>query len=336
MGAKHRILYIVTEEPDYGQDMVYAGLVRVLGVENVLETPFHLGYHIRKKVYPRDLGYVPGTFFWRATRRASTFTPTAVIVASCKPRCMAHYLELLPSLSGDIPHIFIDGGDYSELGGDLTRLGAPDLWKKTLKKRPFDLILKREKLLTKEYDSSVVAFPYAVQTARLPALPIHSKYDVTFWAVESDPIRTHALTMLETRYDCASNGTTRGQTFRKYSRKGKQYLAELAASKIVLNLRGVGHDTLRYWEAPALATCMVSTQPPIELPYNFVHNEHAVFVAPDLSDLIPTLDALRSDPERRARIGKAGREHALKHHTHIQRAKQLLGYLDDILETVHG
>jgi len=311
--------------------MVYAGLVELLGQACVLDTPFKLAFRYSRKPYPRNLGIVPGQLGKRLGMMLRRFEPTAVVVASCKPRCFAQYNTLLPHLPPGIPHVFMDGGDWAPLGGDLARLGAPTLWQETMQRRPFDLILKREMLLAQTHPPEVVAYPYAVQAAHLPAGPLPAaKYQVTFWAAESDPIRAQALALLENRYDCRANGTVPGQTFRKYPRKGDTYLAELRAARIVLNLRGVGHDTLRYWEAPAVGTCMVSTLPPIHIPNNFEHNRHVAFVQNDLCDLLPTLDALLADEPRRARMAAQARTFALAHHTHVHRAQELLAYLKQL------
>ena len=327
----HRILYVVTPEPDYSQDMVYAGLVRLLGQENVLDVPFKLNFRFSKKPYPRDMGIVHGNLGKRLLMMLRKFEPTAVVVSSCKPKCFQHYLKVLPSLPSNIPHLFMDGGDWADLGGDLARLGAPNLWSEVLAKRPFDLILKREKLKAVDYPAEVIGYPYGVQAERLPTTPLPArKYDVTFWAAESDPIRTQALAMLENRYDCRANGTVLGQTFRKYPRKGNAYLEELRAAKIVINLRGVGHDTLRYWEAPAVGTCMVSTRPPIEIHNNFIHNQHVAFIEDDLSDLLPTLDRLLEDNEHREQIAAQAQAFALRHHTHINRAQELLAWIEKL------
>ena len=61
------------------------------------------------------------------------------------------------------------------------------------------------------------------------------------------------MELIQDRFDCRANGTTRNQVFKKYKRKGDFYLEELKRARITLNFRGVGWDTLRYWEVPALS-----------------------------------------------------------------------------------
>ncbi len=323
-----RILYIVAPETDYQQDMVFAGLVDLLGAAQVRVVPFNIHYHWARKPYPRNLGRTPN---WPLLdlRRLGKFEPTAVVVASCKPKTMATYLELLPKLPQSIPHVFLDGGDWPALGGDLERLGGQHLWKAVLQKRPFDLIFKREKLIAETYAPEVVAFPFCVRMDLMPEVDTAAAkpYDVSFWAVESHPIRTQALQLLENNFDCKANGTTLKQVFSKYKRKGIFYLEELSRCRVVLNLRGAGHDTLRYWEVPALKTCMVSTQPPIEIPNNYQDNEHVIFIKDDLSDMIPRIEMCLADTASCQARGQAAYAHTLAHHTHIHRARYLLDFI---------
>lgn len=42
-----------------------------------------------------------------------------------------------------VPVIFVDGGDRSGIGEDLTVYGRPELLAAAIEKRPFDLVFKR-------------------------------------------------------------------------------------------------------------------------------------------------------------------------------------------------
>jgi len=153
-------------------------------------------------------------------------------------------------------------------------------------------------------------------------------YDVTCWCVESDPIRTKALSILENLYDCRSNGTTLGQTFKNYKRKGLGYLKELGGSRISCNFRGVGWDTLRYWEIPAVQSLMISQKPQIVIPDNFVNGEHVIFCKDDLSDMTSLIDYYLSHEDEREEMSAAARDYAMKIHTHIQRAEYFLDKIE--------
>src|SRR5690606_3359605 len=123
------------------------------------------------------------------------------------------------------PVIFIDGGDQPKVGGDVIYYNSPYQLSNTEKIRPFDLIFKREFFETENYEDRVIPLPFCMNLDRAPVPKTRDKkYDVSFWAVESNPIRTQALEILQNKFDCQKNGTTRDQKFHKYKRKGKFYL----------------------------------------------------------------------------------------------------------------
>lgn len=317
-----RILFINSPDTDYLQDLTYIGLCKILGAENIIDAPLHKAYHFPRKVYPRNIGYRSKNFIYRMFSNTKKYD--AVIVAACSPKCFLNYLEILPTLSSDVPVIFLDGGDWPTIGGDLERLGKRgDLFTEAVKKRPFDLIFKREYLEQESYPSNVHPLPFSIDFDIYPKKK-SKKYDVSFWAVESDPIRTKALELLEDQFDCRENGTTRNQIFKKYKRKGRFYLQELSACKVVLNFRGAGWDTLRYWETPAMETFMISQKPQIVIPDNFKHGEHVVYCKDDLSDLIELCEFYIKNDELREKTATAGYKWAKEKHSDIARAQYIL------------
>lgn len=327
-----RILFINSKESDYLQDLTYSGLVKVLGVENIVDHPWNPHYHIRRRTYPRNLGYTPNSLFKSLASKFSSKDYDAVIVASAKPECFVEYLKISKDIPSSTPTIFIDGGDFSDIGGDLTRLKAPHLYKEAVSKKPFDLILKREYLADTEYPANVVPFPFSFNFDIIRHNPFSNslKYDISFWAVESDPIRTTALTLLEDKFDCRKNGTVRNQIFKKYKRKGLRYLEELKSCKIVLNFRGVGWDTLRYWETPAIGRFMISQRPRIVIPDNFRDGKEIVFCKEDLSDMIDLCDHYLNNEEERETIAGNALELAKTSHSDVARAMYLLTKIKSI------
>lgn len=321
------ILFINSKESDYLQDLTYSGLVKVLGVENVVDYPWNPNYHIKRRSYPRNLGYTPNSLFKSLASKFSSKDYSAVIVASAKPECFVEYLKISKNIPSSTPAIFIDGGDFSDIGGDLTRLKSPHLYKEAVSKRQFDLIFKREYLADTEYPANVVPFPFSFnfEIIRHNSFSNSLKYDVSFWAVESDPIRTAALTLLEDKFDCRENGTVRNQVFNKYKRKGLKYLEELKSCKIVLNFRGVGWDTLRYWETPAIGSFMISQRPKIVIPDNFRDGEEVVFCKDDLSDLIDLCEFYLKNEKVRETIAGNALALARACHSDVARARHLLG-----------
>ncbi len=325
-----KILFINSLSADYVQDLTYSGLVKVFGVKNVIDYRWNKKYHLPYKKYPKNLGYVNNSLFQALFREIDFKTIDYVFIGSCKVDAFQTYMEIAPKIPASTPVVFIDGGDGSEVGIDLTVYKHPTLYKEAINIRPLDVIFKREYLIDGNYAPNVFPLPMCFNLDRLPVIPKGYKYDVSFWAVESHPIRIAALDLLQDKFDCAANGTVRNQKFSKYKRKGKFYLQELAACKIILNLRGGGWDTMRYWEVPAVGGFMMSQKPGIVIPNNFVHEKEVVFIQDDLSDLIDLSDYyLRNDAKREA-IAKRGHQKILDFHTDIKRIEYIFNTLKEL------
>lgn len=322
-----KILYVNRSKFDYMQDFIYSGLVKVIGAENIIESPFNINFHWNYRSYPKSIGEQKGTLFKSLMARMHKNEYDVVIVASCHPDTISHYLELLPNISSNIVTVFLDGGDRPEVGGDFDRLGGKSQYQEVIKKRPFDLIFKREFLINHEYPANVYPLPMCFDFNNLPSLDGKFKYDVAFWAVESHPIRTKVLSLLETRFDCAENGTVKNQVMKKYKRKGMFYLQELTRCKIGLNFRGAGWDTLRYWEIPALGGFMISQCPQIHIENNFVDREEIVYCKDDLSDLVDLCEYYLEHDDERQRISKNAHAKTKAFHTDTERAKYILNII---------
>ncbi len=322
-----KMLFIGSQTADYVQDLAYSGLVKRLGLANVIDRPWNRKFHIPYKAYPKNLGYTPHSLLPSLLRRADLRRFDAVVVAAAKVDAFHAYRQLLDQIPAAVPILFIDGGDQPELGGGLAFEGEPTLYQEVVNRRPFDLIFKREYRISDAWGSSVHPFPISFNLDRLPSLAATQHYQVSFWAVESDPIRTQALQLLEDQFDCRANGTVRSQKFSQYRRKGAFYLQELSACHIVLNFRGGGWDTLRYWEVPAVGRLQISQRPAIQIPNNFVADESIVYIADDLSDLLDKCRFYLAHETVRESIAAAGQRHLHQYHTDVARADQLLQQL---------
>lgn len=161
------ILYINSSETDYGQDILFSGLVQKLGRENILDYPFNINYFISRKPYPRNMGqttksleqkisYILNTTRYRLHIDWSKIK--AVIIGSCKAKAFKNYLSIIHEIPESIPRIFNDGGDYAELAEHLFQ--DRHLFLESEKIRPFDFLLKREKIINKDYEDRVIAFPF--------------------------------------------------------------------------------------------------------------------------------------------------------------------------------
>ncbi|WP_345992895.1 glycosyltransferase [Sulfurimonas sp. HSL-1716] len=298
--------------------------MKLLGAKNVVDVAWNKKFHINYKKYPKNLGYIPGSLFPSLINRVNA-RYDAVIVAASKVDCFEKYIELAPNIDKNIPVIFVDGGDGSGIGSDLTVYGRPELYEKSQKIRAFDYIFKREYLIGADHPANVFPLQISFNLDRLPSLPDEKKYDVSFWAVETgDGIRTRALNLLEDKFDCKANGTKRNQKFSRYSRKGSFYLQELKRCKIVLNFRGGGWDTMRYWEVPAVGSLMITQKPQINIPHDFENGVHVVHCKDDLSDLVELCEYYLKNESERETMAQAGKKHLEMYHTDVKRAEYIL------------
>lgn len=328
-----KILYINSHSADYVQDLTYRGLVKIFGLKNVIDYKWNQKYHIPYKKYPKNLGYVKGSLLPSLANRAvKNFD--IVFVGSAKVDCFETYLTFLDRIPRDIPVVFIDGGDKPVIGMDLSVYGRPELYERAIQKRPFDLVFKREKIIGQDYGENVHPLPMSFNMDRVRNFSNTKKYDVSFWAVESWPIRSQALDILSGKFDCKDNGTGRNQKFSKYKRKGEFYLEELARCKIVLNFRGGGWDTMRYWEVPAVGSFMISQKPQLEIPNNFEHQKHIVFCRDDLSDLIELCEYYLKNDTAREQIAANGKSHLLQYHTDVKRAEHIIKTIRNVYKSL--
>ncbi len=318
-----KVLFIGSMSPDYMQDIVYSGLVKVLGFKNVIEYKWNIKYHLAYKKYPKNLGYFSNSIISSIHINKSNYD--LVVLAATKPDSFKSYIQIAPKIAANIPVVWIDGGDRSEIGGDLTRLGEPLLLKNAQSIRNFDVIFKREMKIDIEYDRNVKSLTFGLNLSRLPKnLSNKRKYNVAFWAGESHPIRTKALTLLKNQFDCDANGTSKGVDLEKFSRKGSFYLEELAACKINLSLRGGGFDTLRYWEIPAVGSMLISEPADIRIGNNFSDGINAIFCDPTVDDLLDICKYYLKENSKREKIAINGKRHLLEFHTDVHRANSIL------------
>ena len=314
-----RILYINSHSADYVQDLTYSGLVKKFGFKNIIDYNWNKKYHVPYKKYPKNIGYVENSFFSSFFNR-SYKNIDYVFIGSSKVDCFETYLEVIDEIPSNVPVILIDGGDRGDgISYDLDSYGRPDLIEKVFTKRPIDFIFTREYLVDTQYDENIFPLPMSFNYDRMPDMDYNIKYDVTFWAVESHKIRVDALDLLQNKFDCRDNGTERNQKFSKYKRKGEEYLRELGRCKIVLNFRGGGWDTMRYWETPAIGRFMISQKPGIVIPNNYRDEKEVVFCKDDLSDLEDLCNYYLKNDSKREEIAKNAMKYTKEYHTDEKR-----------------
>lgn len=110
----------------------------------------------------------------------------------------------------------------------------------------------------------------------------------------------------------------------------KDYQEHMGRAKINIVARGWGNDSIRRFEASSYGGLVLADRLPIITPDDFIDGQHIIYYNSDLSDLIPKIEYYLNNPVERERIGKAGRDHCMKYHTTESRARYFLGKVEGL------
>jgi hypothetical protein len=224
------------------------------------------------------------------------------------------------------PVVFVDGSDWPGIGGGLI---GKSWWRKltcTRGGKPFDIIFKRE--TDREYDPSCNCWSlnFSIDPSSLPPhISLKKKeHGFAFFASASHPLRRTAEKLLQPYFKDA--------VFIRDSQPGHRYgsndyLTRLSSSHVGLSVRGLGFDTLRYWEIPLCRSMLLSEKPTIHIRDNFVHEKSAAFVKNDLGDLVDKARYYSTHAQEADEIGQAGHAHSLKYHLPRHRAEFVLSII---------
>lgn len=107
------------------------------------------------------------------------------------------------------------------------------------------------------------------------------------------------------------------------------YYMNLQKCRVVLNLRGAGADTFRFWENAACNAVHLSQRMSLYIPDDFVEGRHILrFSTSD--ELYRAVDAVLENTMDTDRMIREGREHLAKFHTTTARARYLLDRLENV------
>lgn len=353
-----RILYLTDPYPDYLADLLYVGLCRTLGSEQVVDYPYKAVYHDplqRVHYVPQILGRSYREEEVAALLRDKQFD---LAILSSPRRGTITAWESLARCGAMPPLVLIDGEDDATLRREVFHRYKCALYFKREHRLHRDVgVCGRVRRLSTSWADAALSqrthpLPLAVVLETIPTVPaLQRDVDVSYAARISHPKRRQAVEMLrhapgirfqggvyaeaEDRQSKLLSGVPRllmklkGDPVVTAAQRGTklspaEYYALFGRSKMALSIRGGGFDTLRYWEIVASGTLLLSEQPDIEIPNNFVHGKHALFFQPDLSDLVDLVRTYASDAQACAAMAAEGHKHLLQYHTCERRAEQLL------------
>ncbi|HOV72476.1 MAG TPA: glycosyltransferase [Candidatus Hydrogenedentes bacterium] len=309
-----RLLFVTHPRPHYGLDILYDGLCAVLGDENVVEFPWKPSLHGQP---PATMANYPCVF----DRPGARWTLDAVLNALDKGTFDAVlYGDLEQSLrrttarrivqaAAGTPVFLFDAQDTC----DDRRADMAEF----LRIPSFAGVFKREMLIGADYGPNVFPLPFAYPDGRVPTLlPDERPYDL-FWAGHREfGLRRLYLERLE---------SLTGQSF-SLAFPQEDYVKVMRASRIGLNIFGMGFDTVRYWELPAHGCMLLAERLPIRVPHGFTDGINAVFFD-DMRELEEKLAYYIAHRNEIDPIARAGHAHFLRHHTGSARARQALAWM---------
>lgn len=94
------------------------------------------------------------------------------------------------------------------------------------------------------------------------------------------------------------------------------FLARCARASLVWSPEGLGWDCFRHYEAALCGSVPLINLPSIRRHEPLRDGEHALYYSVEDDGLRQTILAALKQPARLADMGRAGRDHVLKHHTH--------------------
>lgn len=320
--GKLKILFLTYHEVDYGLDVLYDGLCRVLGCENVLEYPTKMSLHSK---VGRRWTWFPTFFDWPAVagddqkldmlRRGGfdliLFSNRIyqLIKSGYKADIVDKYNKVIEIIKkGNAPIFILDQNDGSGLEQELIDILNARLY------------FKRDYLKDNNYDSKIKPLNFSYSEKYIPTDISKERTNLFFWVGKSWCGRTKYIKACKEIID-SENILEAQRTEIIY--KQNEYSDSLLKSKIGLNLISYGYDSLRYYELPAHAVLLFSQTLPILIEYNFTDFENAVFFE-SIEDLKDKLNFLKNNENIVDEIRIKGHGHFLKYHTSKVRAQQLL------------
>lgn len=308
--SKPRVLFVMGDERlNYGLDVLYHGLKRVLGEEHVTEYPFKPTLHGARSEafahYPAHFQHVGAPLSAEALLQQLNEGHYDLIVwGDVEMHIPQPVAQALAGARGKARLVFLDMRDdcadhAAETAAWLDLAEAP-------------LYFKRELLTHARYAAPTSPLPFAYAD-ELVSDDIDNPRAGVFWAGQRGwCLRDVFLPALEQR------GIDTGRVYNQPA-----YRAALRGAAACLNLAGAGFDTVRYWEGPAQGGLLLSENLPIVIPHNFADMHDALFFS-TRAELDTRLDYLAAHPSAVEEMRRCGWQKLCEHHIASARARQFL------------
>lgn len=349
-----KVIFIDTRAGgDWALDLLFSGLVNVLGPGRVIDSPWQEKHRALKPVLTGD----PETD-WGAERRSFSYTPRNVMLPVYSPvqirqmlakgevglvivderaESWEQYCALGLNKLFNIPTIVVSGHDkfwnisptwvYESYYKERLLCMFLDNWRDEYASLPFSVA---------HYNLST-NFDHLWDPSRRNELNADKKYDICFMGNNSHPVRMVAIKHVLERWKHLTNWIVLEDRPDKYDAfvPKRPYFETMAQSRICLNVRGAAEDgrALRFFEIPYVGSYMLSqTWPGMD------HQIH-----PITCDYFSTLDELDAriqwaldNPVEREVKAAHGHIDALLENSSTRRAREMIEYCVDLLGRKNG
>jgi hypothetical protein len=327
------------EGGDWGQDLIHAGLVKLLGPARVIDHPYHFK-HRESLEFNGDPAHD-----WGLERRTLGYTPDNNRVSFYSEEEIRDELR-----QGNIERIFLDERDetyelYLRLRANFFDVpvvvvaGHDRFWNQSP-----EFVAKRfgRNLQAMFIDNWRPGYA-AIEKTHVynwstnfdhywtPNREQEKRYDISFQGYNSHPDRARFIDHIAKQWGhlrLKLDLERTPDTMRSYVRKSK-YFDVMAQSEICLNLRGAAENgkTLRFYEIPYVGSLMLTQDSGAVQVERFEQARHCAYFTNE-EQLDNWIGVLLSNSHMRKKIAQNGHEHAMRNHTVDARIRQIYGVLD--------
>ena len=334
--GKHVV--ISPEGGDWTIDMTFAGLVRKLGAENVIDWPPRPKHRER----PKYCGDPEAD--WGAERRSMGFTPeyegarewtraelVAEIVCGGMDRIFVdetlaglEHHRFITSMATSKPKVVVVAGNDNFRGHPVdvvARYGAE-----------YEAMFSDDFLFDMSGISNCHLINYSCNFDHLWERKRHEKvYDICFMGYNSNPVRKQVIDHIKKKWGHLNNCIIfeeRSNSFDKFVSHADMF-DNIAKSKICLNLHGdaVNRKALRYYQIPHVGSFMLSHRLPGRTLDRFVGGKHCAYFD-SLDDLDRWIEFYLKNKDVREKIADSGNVWCTAFHTVDARMDYIFGVLN--------
>ncbi|MFQ3574251.1 MAG: glycosyltransferase [Thermodesulfovibrionales bacterium] len=164
---------------------------------------------------------------------------------------------------------------------------------------------------------------------------VEKRYSVCFLgsAAHMSDDRISYITAIKERYSDALLNLTHIPTPQNPMPQGRlgriDYYTALQSCKVVLNLKGAGYDTFRYWENCSTLSVHLSQNTPLLIPNDFIEGQHILRFS-TVREMIDKIDMVLQDKINSTDMVQNCRNHLLKYHLTTKRAEYVLKKLKEV------